>query len=145
MESTAPTSKLTSSKMLPIVASLIPTETVSSRVLIHWIVPTLNAKYSGLLIICGTTKADLCIHPRGRLKFRTGRILEGMNIENFGFASPIGFGKGQVRELRSNSGAPSSCNNAYGEADRVRCCSNRKGIFTHLYQTSTGQTDTYLF
>jgi hypothetical protein len=62
----------------------------------------LNAKYSGLLIICGTTKANPCIHPRERFKFRTGRTLEGMNVENFGFSAPKGLRKIQVWVLRGN-------------------------------------------
>ncbi len=62
----------------------------------------------------------MCIHPRERLKLRTLRTLEGMNIERFGFSAPMDFGKGQVRALRSNSGDPSSCNSAYGEVGWAR-------------------------
>jgi hypothetical protein len=52
------------------------------------------------------------------VKFGAGRILDGINIENFGFSAPIGFGNGQVRALKHSVGAPSSCNKAYGEAGR---------------------------
>ena len=67
--------------------------------------------------MCGITRADLCIHPRGRLKFGAGSILDGIKIESFGFSAPIGFGKGQVRALKHSEGAPSSCSKAYGDAE----------------------------
>jgi hypothetical protein len=52
------------------------------------------------------------------VKFGAGRILDGINIENFGFSAPIGFGNGQIRALKHSEGAPSSCNKVYGEAER---------------------------
>ena len=59
-------------------------------------------------MMCGITSADLCMHPRGRVKLGAGINREGIKMECFGIAAPIALGNGHVRALRHSMGAPSS-------------------------------------